>query len=59
MQNEKDYFYPRKISLQIHGFEIVLWKIVGTFLVFDVLDNNIFLNVVDVNKFLLLVYVFD
>ena len=58
MQSEKDYFYHYKMFLHNHDFEKVFSKIADVLLEFDVLDNNICLYIVDVNEFLLLVYLF-
>ena len=43
MQNEKDYLNQYNEFLHILDFKIVFYKIVGALLVFDVLDNNVYL----------------
>ena len=58
MQNEKYYFYHYNVSVHNHDFEIVFQKIADAILEFDVLDNKLCLYIVDVNKFLLLVYLY-
>ena len=55
MQNEKVHLYQCIVFEHNLDFEIVFWKSDDVFLVYDVLDKNVFLDIVDVNKFLLLV----
>ena len=51
MQNEMDYFYYYKRFLLIQDFEKIFWKIVGALLVYDILNNNIYLYWIDYYKF--------
>ena len=59
MQNERDYLYHYNVLLHNHDFQKVFQKIVDALLEFDVSDNNLCLYIVDVNKFILLVSLFD
>ena len=59
MKNEKDFFSPYKVFEHLQDFEIVFNKSDDALLVFVILDNNVYLYIVPVNKFLLLVYLFD
>ena len=52
MQNEKDYLYYYNGLEPNHDFEIVA-KSGDTLLVFEVLDKNLYLYIVDVNDFFL------
>ena len=59
MQHEGNYMNHYNDVLQNQDFEKFFWKIVYAILVFDVLDNNIYLYIVVVNKVLLLVHVLN
>ena len=48
LNNEKDYYNE---FLQIIDLEKLFWKIVGVILVFEVLDNNLYLYLIDCNEF--------
>ena len=54
MQSENNYFYHYNVFVRNHDFEKVFYKIADASLVFDVLDNNLCLYIVDVKIFLLL-----
>ena len=56
MQSEKDYFYHYNMFVHNHDYEKAFYKNADALLEFDVLDNNICLYIVDVKKFLLLVF---
>ena len=51
MQNEKDYFNEYNEFLQKHDFEKLSYKIVGAFLVFEILYDNIYFYLIDLNNF--------
>ena len=55
MQSGKDYFYHYNVFVHNLDFEKVFYKIADALLEFDILDHNLCLYIVDVNKFLLLV----
>ena len=59
MQNENDYFYHYNEFEYNPDFEKVFRNIAGALLEFDVLNNNLCFYIVDVNKFLSLVSLFD
>ena len=50
MQNENDYFYYYNEFEYNHDFEKVFQKSANALMEFDVLDNNLCLYIVDVNK---------
>ena len=57
MQNEKDYLNHYNEFLHILDFEKFFEKIVYALLVKETLNLNIYLFLIDLNKFLLFVYV--
>ena len=59
MQNERDFFYHCNEFEYNHDFEQVFWKNDGTFLVFVLLDNNVYLHEIYYYKLLLLISFFD
>ena len=58
MQNEKDHLDHYKVFEHNHDFETLFGKIDNALLVKDVLDNIVFLHLIDYYKFLLLVCLF-
>ena len=59
MQNERDYLYHYEKYLQNQDFEIIFWKIVHGLLVYEILNNNIFIYLIGSNKLLFLNYLTD
>ena len=59
MQNEKDYLSHCNEFVHNLDFDILIIKNVGALSVYDVLNNNVYLYLINYNKFLLLVYSFD
>ena len=47
MQNENDYLNHYKEFLHILDFEKFFWKIDGALLVFEILNNNVYLYFID------------
>ena len=59
MRNEMYFFYHCNEFDYIHEFVNFLVEIFYDTLEYDVLDNNIYLYLIDLNKFLLLVCLLD
>ena len=59
MQNERGCLNHYNVFVYIQDFEIVFLRIVGAFLVYEILDNDVYLDLVGYYKFFLLVFVFD
>ena len=58
MHNGKDYINQNNEFLHNLDFEKLFWKIVGALLVFEVLNNNIYLNLIDYYNFLFFNFLF-
>ena len=58
-QNQEEYINHCNEFDHNHDFQVIFWKSDDALLVFDVLDNNVCLYLIDYYKCVLLVYLFD